>query len=192
MTFLINLKKYKHYIILVLSILIYFETERQIEYYQTNIKDLDQTQKSLVHKINQEKSMKLSREKIVTQYQQAQQSGLIAFYDPNNFALELEQVCEASRLNELQYQIKQTEKKQLKNVTLYWTKIILEIAHQQDQEIFQFIRTLEHKIPGFLVAEQLSLTRADASSSGKNLNSEVSGFYHFYLITFDPDVISTS
>ena len=102
----------------------------------------------------------------------------------------LEELWDSSGLQKLTYQLKHVDKPSPNNVPLYWHKIIIEFEHHQDQAIFQFIETLPSKLPGLIIPEQLSLTRFDPSLSDKNLANQVSGFYYFYVITFDPSAVS--
>ena len=174
-----------------MSIIIYYAAKEKIEDYQINLKFLDQEKGVLIQKIYEAKQKKIRREKTMAEFLKAQQSGLFSVNDPDSLIQMLEQVCYRSGLQNLNYQIKQVEKKQFKNVTLHWHKIIFELEHYQDRAIYEFIETLSTKISGLIIPEQLSLTRGDSSLSEKELNKEVSGFYYIYLITFDRSALTT-
>ncbi|MGI4851578.1 MAG: hypothetical protein ACRYGR_06520 [Janthinobacterium lividum] len=164
-------------------------TQKQIELYQTDIEILGQERQNLRQKINQARQKKLLREKIMTEFQQIQKSGLFSMGNPDTLESVLEELWDSSGLQKLTYQLKQVDRPSPNNVPLHWYKIIVEFEHHQDQAIFQFIETLPSKLPGLIVPEQLSLTRSDSSLSDKNLGNQVSGFYHFYVITFDSSTV---
>ena len=65
MTLRLMMKKFGHYICLLLGIIACLVTQKQIDVYQTDLKNLNQERQNLTQKINQARQKKIQHEKIM-------------------------------------------------------------------------------------------------------------------------------
>ena len=170
---------------LLCGIVAYLSLQKQIEHSQTKFDLLNQEKTKLTRKIDQLRQSQRDRAQVSKDFKQAQDVGLVSFDTQESLTQYLEQLSDNTHLRNLDYQIESIKVKHMDKTTTHWYKIVFEFEHDQDWSIFQFIETLNTKLPGLILATQLSLVRAASTAPQKTIHQSVSGYYHIYLITFN-------